>query len=121
MQDSFDYLCVKESLDSISVDDSGNTILLACNDEAVCWYLKTETDMGTTVVTQFGPLANGGSVERLGRYGFNYNQLELDYNEKKLHKIIDKFLNDTSRQITQVMEIDDDQFYYKLEELKKQL
>ena len=122
MQDSFDYLCVKECLDSISIGDTGNTNILANNDNASCWYLKTETYMGTTTITQFGPLVlNGNLIDRAGKFGFNYNQISIEYNEKRIHKIIDKFLNDTSRQITQVIEIEEDEFLYKLEEMKRQL
>jgi len=100
MRDSFEYVCVKQSLDSISVEDTGNVILEANNDNGYYWFLETTTMMGKTIITQFGPLRNGESLERDNGYGFTYNQLQIDYSEKKLHKIIDKFLNDEQTENT---------------------
>ena len=118
MKDTFEYICIKEALDSISIDDTGNVCLAALNDAGSCWYLQIETHLGDTIVTEYGPLSADEMTFNI--FGFNYNKSKFIYNEKKLHTIIDKFLNNPRRVITQVTEISDYEFKAILDEIRDQ-
>ena len=109
MQQSFEYLKVQTAMDSVTVEDTGNVVLHATNDFDLNWYLSINTDIGQTVIKEFGPIHHSLEVTK---YGFNYNLERKEYNEKYIGKRINSFLNDPKREITQVEIIDQ----YELEE-----
>lgn len=106
MQDTFEYVCVREALDTINVEDIGNVCLKAYNDWGQTWYLCINTELGDTYITQLGPIID----DHICTGFFDFSKLKMPYSEKKLHTIIDKFLNDTKRSITQAFEITTEEF-----------
>lgn len=99
----FDYLRTTQALDSISIEDIGNTCINAVNDEALEWFLIIETNAGWTKITEFGPLKVDS--DKLST-SFSYTFYEKDFSERSINKTIDNFLNNPRRMITQVFEID---------------
>lgn len=118
MQQSFEYLKVVSALDSITVENVGNVLLKAVNDHELEWFLCITSDLGFTTVKEFGPWFRDSNI---ARKAFNYNIETKEYNEKYLCKRISNFLNDNKREITQVFEIDEEEFYDKLIDTKENI
>lgn len=104
MEQDFEYIHVVSALDTFHVNDIGNIILLANNDISLQWILYIKTDFGRTLIKEFGPLYQEKNA--ITKFGFDCHMEEIDYNEKKLTKSINTFLNNPRREITQVREID---------------
>lgn len=109
---NFEYLKTESYMDSIEIDRIGQCSIEARNDLGECFYLHIETDLGWVMITKFGPIQEGIGI----RNTFNLIHFEQDYDEKKLHKIIRDFINDPKRIITQVDELEYDDF----KEIQKQ-
>ena len=95
---TFDYLervVVEAQLD---VENIGQCVLQANNDVGEEFYLIIVTELGWTEVLEYGPIVP--DLELLpATYNISYNRIE--YNQGKLERIIDKFLNNPKRMITQ--------------------
>ena len=111
MQQSFEYMRVQTALDSITVENVGAVTLLASNDIGFEWVLDIKTDLGYSTIKEFGPIFRDDEITKAG---FSYNRSKMDYNEGKLCKTISTFLNMPKREITQVMEIDEDTLNEKI-------
>ena len=114
----FDYLRTVQSLDTITIEDIGNTCINTINDDAEEWYLIITTKQGWTEIKEFGPLVVDS--DKLKQY-FMYNKFSFEYNEKRLRKIIDNFINNTRHNITQVFEIEKSDAENRLNISKKYL
>lgn len=101
----FDYFRTITALDSITIDDIGNTCINAINDNAEEWFLVVHTYEGWTEIKEFGPLIV--DTNDLPTY-FEYRKYAYEFNEKKLGTTIDKFINNPKRMITQVSEVEKD-------------
>ena len=110
MTKSFDYLYTTSAMSSVEVKDIGNTLIQAFNDNGLEWFLYIKTLMGETVVKIFGPFHV--QDETYFPYGFVYTLSKFDYNEKKLLKIIDNFINDPKKNITQVLVDNEKELFY---------
>ncbi len=100
---TFDYLRTIQSLDSINIEDIGNTCINAINDDAEEWYLSISTENGWSVITEFGPVTVDSN--KLKNY-FMYSKFSMEFNERKIYTLIDKFINNSKRAITQVFELE---------------
>ncbi len=99
----FDYLRTVQAMDSISIEDIGNTCINALNDDGLEWYLLIETNNGWTKTTLFGPLkVDSDSLST----SFSYNYYEKDFSDKHISKTIETFINNPKYMITQVCEVD---------------
>lgn len=102
---TFEYLqriIVDAQLD---VDNIGECVLLGRNDLGEEFYLIIRTDMGWTEQINFGPVTP--EVDILP-FNINLTYARFEFNQAKLMRAIDKFLNDPKKMITQadVIEID---------------
>lgn len=102
---TFEYLqriIVDAQLD---VDNIGECVLLGRNDLGEEFYLIIRTDMGWTEQINFGPVTP--EVDILP-FNINLTYARFEFNQAKLMRAIDKFLNDPKKMITQadVVEID---------------
>ena len=111
----FDYMRTVQSLDIIDIADIGNTCINAFNDEGEEWFLTINTYQGWTETVEFGPLVT--EQDKIRPY-FSYNRYSYEYNEKKLERAIDKFINNPSRRITQVFEVEKDEAKSRLDAIK---
>lgn len=98
---TFDYLERVVVDGQLDVDNIGDCVILTRNDLGEEWYLLITTNMGWSEVVEYGPahpdfdlLPN--SVRQ------TYDRFE--YNQGKLIRIIEKFLNDPKRLISQAEE-----------------
>ena len=103
---TFDYLqrVVVES--QLEVDNIGECVLRANNDVAEEFYLIIKTELGWTEVLEYGPCVPDLDLLQMN-YQITYNKFE--FNQGKIERIIDKFLNNPKRVITQaaVVELED--------------
>lgn len=103
----FDYLKTTQYMDSIEVESVGNCILQTINDEADCWVLFISTDLGFSTIIQAGPMNLDFDKPNLNCY---ISKNSFEYNEKKLYKIINDFINHPKHNITCVEIIDEEIF-----------
>lgn len=95
---TFEYLqriVVDAQLD---IENIGDCYLRAYNDFGEEFYLIIKTQLGETEVIEYGPCVP--ELQMLHQnYQITYSRFE--YNQGKLERIIDKFLNNPKRGITQ--------------------
>lgn len=113
----FEY-CIRQQFDeSIEIDNLGSIYLTTIDVElGVEFYLSITTSLGQTEVKQFGPVQIDFNTVLSSYYQFSYQRFE--YNETKIIKIIDKFVNPPKFTITQVVEIEKEQFNDRLKNLQ---
>ncbi len=113
---NFPYLIQTTATADIEIENIGNVCLCANNDVAEEWYLYIHTVLGRTTIIEFGPVES--DIDELPDFvSFTYSK--IDFNEKKLDGIIDKFLNNPKRVITQVTEIDAETFKSRIKDIKR--
>lgn len=111
----FNYLKTETYMDSIDIDDIGNCFLQVYNDEGREWLMSISTKLGWTNVKTFGPfILDSNTMDN----NFYYSKNELEFKEKKIYHIIDDFINNPKKQITQIFIIDEDTFNDKLSSIK---
>lgn len=82
----------------LEVENIGQCVLQANDDFAKEYYLIIKTELGYTEIIEYGPLTP--DIQLLcDNYQIKYQRFE--YNQGKIERIIDKFLNDGKRGITQ--------------------
>ena len=103
MKASIDYLPEESYLASVEIEDIGNVALVMFNDMGQQWYLLTTTSLGWTKTYMFGPLLP--DIDTLVIKSFSFNYSEIEYKESKLLNMIERFIQDPKKCITQVFEI----------------
>lgn len=83
---------------NLEVDNVGDCVLQANNDFGNEYYLLIKTELGFSEVLEYGPCMPDIQMLPLD-YNISYSRFE--YNQGKLERIIDKFLNNPKRVITQ--------------------
>lgn len=104
MKASINYLPESSFLASVEVDNVGEVALILYNDVGQEWYVLHTTNLGRTKTYMFGPLLPDDNTLRLKSFSFEYS--EVEYNDGKLLKSLERFIQDTKKNITQVFEID---------------
>ena len=102
MTRTFEYMARVVVDNDITIDDIGNCSLKANNDLGKEWYLIISTELGWTEVFEVGPIIP--DVRELP-VAVNWSYKRIEYSESKVSNIIDRFLNDGYRGITQVQQI----------------
>ena len=96
---TFSYSGKIANTKALSIDNPANVCLVATNASADEYYLYVGTELGITTIVEFGPCTP--DLQGLGRHvSITYDQ--FDYSDKRIDMRIDKFLNDTKRQISNV-------------------
>lgn len=108
MTGKFDYLYTTSAVGQLEINDLGNCAVIANDDRNVCYYLVIKTELGSSIVMEAGPFIPD---EKVLVKSVNINFKRLDYNESKLSTIVDKFLNNPYRNITQAREVDENEIY----------
>lgn len=93
----FDYLEKVVVEGQIDIPDIGNCTLLTRNDLGEEWYLIIKTEMGWVEAVEYGPAHPELSLLPMA-VTQTYNRFE--FNQAKLQRIIDKFLNEAKRMIS---------------------
>lgn len=97
------YFHMVTAMDSIEIEDVGQCAIEACNDSGAFYYLIIKTRDGFSDILEYGPIVL--DVKILPK-SVICNYTHIEYDQKKIVKIIDTFLNNPKRNITQAREID---------------
>ena len=103
MEFEFDRQLIAQNL--IDIPQIGSFAIEAESDLGANHYIVVRTSLGFSYIATCGPVVPG--IEELP-IGFTTNLSKIEYNEKKLAKIITLFLNDRSRGIIHAKLIDFD-------------
>ena len=95
---TFEYMQRVVVDSSIEIENIGQCVIQASNDFGAEYYLIILTELGWTEVIEYGPVIPDLNTLPLD-YNISYTRFE--YNQGKLERIIDKFLNNPKRIITQ--------------------
>lgn len=98
----FDYLAKVQRQESIDIENIGNCAIDVYNDLGFNWVLIIKTIEGVTHIIEFGPTLPD-IVALPEKVIYDYDR--IDFNEKKIKRIIDSFLNDYTKNVTQAFEI----------------
>ena len=113
MKHTFEYMHVMTAMDSIDIEDIGSCCLHAFNDDGYEFWFISKTTLGITKIIFFGPiLVDTNDIDNIELVCSTIN-----YDEKKIIKIIEKWLTSTKRVITQVFESSEEEFKNRLKEL----
>lgn len=102
---TFEYFYTKQCMDTLEVEDIGNCTIQALNDDGLIWYMVIQTSLGWTKIFEYGPCAP--DFNELPK-AVNCNFSRIDFDEKKVYKRIDEFLNNSFRKITQAFIVEED-------------
>lgn len=103
MKTSIEYLKEVSYMDAVEIEDIGNIALVLYNDAGQEWYLLTTTSLGWTKLYMFGPLLP--DVDSLVLKSFSFTYSEIEYRESKIVSMLEKFIQDPKKEISQVIEI----------------
>lgn len=95
---TFEYLQRIVVEGELEVDDIGQCVIQANTDLAEEYYLIVKTELGWTEIIEYGPCVPDLPLLQMN-YQIKYSRFE--YNQSKIERYIDKFLNDAKRGITQ--------------------
>ena len=94
----FDYLQRIVVEGQLDVENIGDCVIVANNDLGREYYLVIKTLLGWTEILDYGPYTPD-FIMLHNEYSVKYSRIE--YNETKIEKVIERFLNDPKRMITQ--------------------
>ena len=101
---SFEYLQTIVVNGQLDVDDIGDCGILGRDDQGQEYYLITCTYMGWTEIIEYGPsLPDFELLPKSVTYKYN----RIEYDEFKIEKAIDKFLNKNPISQAQVVDINE--------------
>lgn len=95
---TFEYLQRVVVDGTLDIDNIGDCTIQGNNDLGEFFYLIIVTELGWTEILDYGPCVPDFDILQ-ANYQIKYQRIE--YNQGKLERIIDKFLNDPKRMITQ--------------------
>lgn len=102
MMATFDYDYTLQATGQLHIEDIGNCALLCHNDSYKSYVLIIFTNRGQTKVIEFGPFLTDYVDDTLDCTCKYYT---FEFKQTKIENIIDRFINDNKKLITQVEEI----------------
>ena len=108
MRKTFEYLYTIRAEDTIEIEDIGQCCIQAFNDLGYYWYLIIETELGRSTVKYMGPFHADDDLMNNFNKGFRFDYSITDYKESRLSNVIDTFINDPKKNISQVLLVDNE-------------
>lgn len=120
MRSQFEYNFQLAPKNNIDIVDIGNCAISATSEsDGYEYIIVTQTIMGKTYIAQCGPLVIDKNDEFVN--GFNTHLTITEYKEKRIEYLIDTFLNDKGKRITNATEITKEDAINKFQNLKTYL
>lgn len=114
MKNTFEYMFENVAQDMITIGEVGEVALDMFNDDGYEWMLSAHTRYGVTKLITIGPMiADIDVIPNNFQFTYQYDS----YDENKISKIIKNELNNPRRSITQVVEISQEEFRERLNNL----
>lgn len=104
----FEYAVQKTFMQAIDIVDIGRFGIRCINDTGHEYYLLANTIMGKTSILSYGPIIPDIPV-LLDKFNVSYTK--IDYKEPKITKIVQTFINDPTKEISNVEEVVDVEFW----------
>lgn len=82
----------------IDIENIGDCAVLGRNDVGEEFYIIIKTELGWTELLEYGPIVPDFD---LLPYNYNITYSRIEYNQTKIERAIDKFLNNPKRVISQ--------------------
>lgn len=115
---NYKYMYTTQAVADIEIDNIGDTCLLSNDDAGTEWYLYIHTSLGWTTVFEYGPCYP--DLEQLPvAVACSYQRFE--FSEKRISKLIDNFLNNPCRRISQAREVTVDEIKPYIRDLREVL
>ena len=115
----FEYLYTTQAMGTFDVDNIGEVCISAINTFMLQEYiLIIHTEEGRSKIIQYGPRFIELDAPPLS---VTYTYDEIDYNQNKLVRIIDRFINNPKYCISQVVLIDYEEAIEKIKDLVEYL
>lgn len=114
MEATYEYMPNVTFMDSINIENIGECCLECYNDLGEGYYLWITTSLGMTKVLQYGPETDGITPAYC-----SYSFQQFQYNEVKIDKLINRFITDPKKVITQIQQVDPCDIMDKLTDLKE--
>ena len=105
-----------EAQNNLDIESISNCCIRASNDLEYYYYLIIKTIAGKTYFAECGPILKDS--DRLPS-GFINALLIFEYNERKLLAMINGFLNDKSKKVTEASVVDIDEALNNFKNLKE--
>lgn len=103
MNNKYEFNCTVVVGATLDIENTGNCAIVAHNDLHQTFVLIIKSDLGFTQTVEFGPSINDdGDVP--SKIVSHYTRFE--YNEYKIDKLVDNFLNNKYNNITQAEVVD---------------
>lgn len=102
----------------IDIDNIGSFALEASNDDGLYYYYLVKTVLGHSIIASCGPIIPDLDILPSG---FSINLHKMNYNENRLFKVINSFLNDKEKKITSAYEISIEDAINRFRDLKDYL
>lgn len=113
---TYEYLYEVKATGFLEIENIGECCLIANNDFLQEQVLIITTELGKTKIIQFGPVF----VDNVQTpTDISYTFSEIDYNEYKIDKRIEKFINDAKFRTTQVKQVALDEALERITDLKE--
>ena len=101
----FDYFFTRTAFGQLDIEELGNCCIEASDDKGQFYYLIIDTKLGWTRIFEYGPcLPDFNELPKSVSCTFDREE----YNEKKLSKRINMFLNNPKAEITQARVLEDE-------------
>ena len=95
-----EYFYTKQAVGQLDLDDYSNCAIEANDDLGNFYYLIIQSEYGIANIAEFGPI-NEYEIPNIAYERFR----RAEVNERKLEKVLNEFLNNDKRMITQAREI----------------
>jgi len=102
----------------IDIDNIGSFALEASNDDGLYYYYLVKTVLGHSIIASCGPIIPDLDILPSG---FSISLHKMNYNENRLFKVINSFLNDKEKKITSAYEISIEDAINRFRDLKDYL
>lgn len=113
---TYEYLYEVKATGFLEIENIGEVCLIANNDFLQEQILIIHTELGKTKIIQYGPIyVDNVQLPTNCVYSFS----EIDYNEYKIDKAIEKFINDAKFRTTQVTVVDMDDALDRIIDLRE--
>ncbi len=100
---TYEYLYEVKATGFLEIENIGECALIANNDFLQEQVLIITTALGKTKILRYGPVFIDNAQPPIS---VSYTFDEIDYNEYKIDKAIEKFINDAKFRATQVKVVD---------------
>ena len=108
MQATFEYNQIRTALGMLEIEDIGNCAIRAVGIQTEEYYMVIRTNLGKSYIFNYGPIVP--DLMTMPDY-VGCSLTKIDYNEKRLIQLVDKWLNDSRKEIQEAEQVADTEIF----------